>query len=132
MKPEQKFCNDILHIMPGHVQRIEATGNGIPDLNVCCNGVEAWFELKIIETCHILLRKEQWAWMRRRVSEGGQCYILAKYFEEVVIFNIAETTVEPYGKSNKYVLPCSINVKSLQLSKLNEFLINFVFTRKNP
>ncbi len=58
------------------MQRIEsaATGAGIPDTNICQDGVEFWVELKV--GTRIKYRKYQPGWLIRRWKAGGLCYTL--------------------------------------------------------
>jgi Holliday junction resolvase len=67
--------------LPGvHLQRIETgmTGRGIPDVNACYRGVEAWLELKVVEGRRVLLRPEQVAWHAKRAAVGGNNFIIAR------------------------------------------------------
>ena len=44
------------------IERLEVTSmSGVPDVNVCFNGVETWIELKIITQGQVLLRPFQYA-----------------------------------------------------------------------
>lgn len=63
-----------------HAQRIETggTGLGIPDVNICFEGVELWWELKIVEGKRVALTPEQVVWHHRRARAGGVSYILAR------------------------------------------------------
>lgn len=105
--PEHTFWNRIRDKMPGHAVRIENTaGVGIPDVNVCCRGVEIWFELKVwTEGVGILLRKEQWAWMNRRRTVDGQVWVLCwvEKSDMVIAMPVWLIKVEAYGTQCKYV-----------------------------
>lgn len=60
-----------------HAVRLEnSIGAGIPDINCCVGGAEVWIETKV--GCQtILLRKEQHAWITRRVVSGGVVFIVS-------------------------------------------------------
>jgi hypothetical protein len=63
-----------------HWQSIEssATGQGIPDLNGCCQGQDVWLELKYTEhlkTKNIGLKPPQIAWIYKRAKAGGNVWI---------------------------------------------------------
>lgn len=61
-------------------QRIESplTGRGIPDLDGCAFGIQAWVELKVIKGSKVDLRPDQVVWLTRRGKvKGGNCWILA-------------------------------------------------------
>lgn len=75
---EQAFSKWLRSKLPGHVCRVENTiGSGMPDINWCYEGKEIWIETKMTLTNSVLLRKEQWAWMRRRDVAGSQVRIVA-------------------------------------------------------
>ena len=60
-----------------HFTRIEShTENGIPDVNACYNGVEAWIELKANLSKDLGLSKYQIVWIRRRIMSGGNVWIM--------------------------------------------------------
>ncbi len=61
-------------------QRIEtgSTGRGIPDVNLCYNGVEIWVELKIVSGRKVNITAEQCAWHYRRIRAGGRTFIIAR------------------------------------------------------
>ena len=64
-----------------HVQRVETggTGRGIPDFNACCDGVEFWVELKVVNSGKkIGLRPEQVGWLVKRSMYGGRCFVLVR------------------------------------------------------
>ena len=62
------------------VQRIEtgSTGRGIPDVNVCLEGNERWWELKIVKGRKVDLTPEQISWHFRRTRAGGVTWIVAR------------------------------------------------------
>lgn len=64
-----------------HWQRIETgAGAGVPDVNVCLNGVEEWLELKIAQLkgdkMKIVLRDSQVGWISRRIKAGGKVLVV--------------------------------------------------------
>jgi len=63
-----------------HSQRIETggTGLGIPDVNLCGNGMETWVELKVVKGRRVMLSPEQVVWHFRRARAGGSSWILAR------------------------------------------------------
>lgn len=58
-----------------HVSHVEshATSAGIPDINVCGDGIHEWIELKAIMAIAdpIKIRPTQYSWFRDRVAKGG-------------------------------------------------------------
>jgi len=76
----------------GHAVSIEnTTGVGTPDLNICVDGHDVWFEAKYFKewpkrkTTSIKLgskNKASWAreksWLRKRMQHGGVCFILLR------------------------------------------------------
>ena len=63
-----------------HAQRIEtgSTGQGIPDVNICHNGLETWIELKVVKGKKVDLSPEQVSWLYVRNRAGGRVWILAR------------------------------------------------------
>lgn len=61
-------------------QRIETggTGLGIPDVNACLRGVEAWIELKGTDAWAVTIRPEQVAWIERRARAGGRVFLFTR------------------------------------------------------
>lgn len=62
-----------------HVTRIENTvSNGVPDVHVCADGSDRWFELKVADGLftHAELRASQFKWHSDRVRAGGNAYVL--------------------------------------------------------
>lgn len=78
MTPEQSFKQWFVSNRPQawHVQCIESTtGRGIPDINLCANGLDIWLEFKA-EGKRPQLRPEQIAWISRREASGGRAFAL--------------------------------------------------------
>jgi len=75
-----------------HYQRIEdKLSAGIPDVNVCYEGVECWVELKSIKypsnkhkPLNIGLRAAQKGWIHKRAISGGSVFILLQLCREPV------------------------------------------------
>lgn len=65
-----------------HAQRIEtSTTPGVPDINLIIKEREVWMEVKANQRTKegkVRIRKEQFAWMRRRASLGGICVVMDK------------------------------------------------------
>lgn len=82
MTAESQFWSLIAGHLPPlvHVQRIEtgSTGRGIPDVNLCWDGVETWLELKIVKGKRVDLSPEQVAWHYRRARAEGRSWIVAR------------------------------------------------------
>jgi hypothetical protein len=57
---------------------------GMPDINLCCDGVELWIEMKNAtepkkDTSKLLkhkLSQDQQNWIKRQIDAGGRCYIM--------------------------------------------------------
>jgi Holliday junction resolvase len=66
-----------------HWQRIETggTGRGIPDLNGCYQGAEAWVECKRTKHWTVEVRPEQVGWIERRTRAGGRVFLAVRRAE---------------------------------------------------
>lgn len=91
------------------MQRIEnTTGGGVPDVNMCYQGSEAWIELKVYVKGNVLLRKQQYAWIVRRANVDGNVLVIA-FNEETGSVDIwcpsivNPLIVRPWGNTEKYV-----------------------------
>lgn len=72
-QPLKKGCPQV------HWMRLEnAVGTGMPDVNGCLNGVEAWIENKVTDGYAISFRPTQPAWIFQRVMHGGRVFILVR------------------------------------------------------
>lgn len=124
-RPEQTFWTRIRDKMPGHAVRIEnATAIGMPDVNVCCRGIEAWFELKVwTEGAGILLRKEQWAWMNRRNVHRGVVWVLCwiEKSDKVIAINSPRIRVSAYGTQGKYVVISNCDAENAHVMERKDF-----------
>lgn len=67
-----------------HWQSVEtwSTGQGVPDVNFCYNGVEGWIEMKKTHGWTVNMEKEQVAWIERRQRNGGRVYIAVRRMNE--------------------------------------------------
>ncbi len=63
-----------------HWQRIETalTALGVPDLNGCHEGVEAWIELKATSGWAVKFRPFQTGWLSRRARAGGRTFLAVR------------------------------------------------------
>ena len=99
---EKKLYQWLRNLMKKHhVVRIENTvGSGMPDVNICTEGYEAWIELKIVTLRGILLRKEQYAWGVRRAKHQGRSLILSydPQSNRIEIWIFPQVIVEKGGK----------------------------------
>lgn len=130
-KHEKKFYEWLRPYLPGHYQRIETTtGSGVPDLNVCYLGTETWVELKAPLDGKVLLRKEQYAWMKRRCHDGGRCIVMARTEGYIAVWYMDNISVHSYGKSCKYVQVTSSPDFSTNGTGIGEFLKTILFTSK--
>lgn len=77
-----------------------STSRGVPDLNLCRQGVEIWVELKLFVGGRVLLRPEQYAWGMRRSMHGGRSFVVAWHKSEYLMIWRFPLTVLPH---NKYV-----------------------------
>lgn len=61
----------------GDVQLIENLyDRGVPDVNICVQGVEIWIETKYAKHNKIDFSPEQRAWHIRRKINGGQAFVI--------------------------------------------------------
>lgn len=101
--PEQALYQKLRDKLEGDICRIEnVAGNGLPDLNICYNGIEIWVELKALNHNKVLLRPEQYAWAKRRANHGGSCYVLnydpGNPIVSVCIWAFPNIDIQPAGK----------------------------------
>ena len=86
MKPETEFNSEIVTVLVHeclarglrlHITRIESnyTQQGIPDINFCLEGHEAWIESKVDEEPRSAL---QLSWHKQRYNAGGKVFTLRK------------------------------------------------------
>jgi hypothetical protein len=68
--------------------RIESTaGSGVPDVNGFMNGVELWFELKMMKGNRLEFRQSQVAWIGRRLKLGAtNVFVLARKDDELRLY----------------------------------------------
>lgn len=106
------------------VVRIEnVAGNGVPDLNICHMGFEAWVECKFSRMTQVMLRPEQYAWSMRRANHGGSCFVLnydPTYKDSLQIWTFPGFQVRPSGKYVRIVseMHHEINQDAKQLRKV--------------
>jgi len=69
-----------LEMLRFHCQSVETggTGQGIPDTNYCCDGVEGWYECKATDGHAVTLRPEQIGWIERRLRCGGRVFVAVR------------------------------------------------------
>jgi hypothetical protein len=76
-----------------------STSRGVPDLNLCRQGVEIWVELKLFVSGRVLLRPEQYAWGLRRHHHGGRVFIVALHSSGIVhVWTPEYAFATPHGK----------------------------------
>lgn len=86
MTPEKTFSTLVGRNLNGHRQRIETTsGTGIPDLNMCCGGVELWVETKVVHGRKVDIRNTQVAWHLERTKFGGRTFFMIRWDELIVV-----------------------------------------------
>ena len=60
-----------------HYQRIEnRSGEGMPDVYMCLNGIPVWLELKIIKSNRVSVNKSQIAWHLAHSRCNGASFFL--------------------------------------------------------
>ena len=83
---EKDFWRSIQPKLHGHVNRVEnIAGVGIPDVNICHNGIETWVELKVATGKYLLFEWTQLSWFKHRGKEKGRVKIVAKHKEDIII-----------------------------------------------
>jgi len=76
---ESDFSKFLIGRLPGHLQRIETSvSSGVPDLNWCNEGLEAWLELKVTRAGRTRLRPLQYSWGMRRTVAGGRVVVVSR------------------------------------------------------
>lgn len=63
-----------------HWQSIEtwSTGQGVPDMNGCLEGIECWIENKKTTGWTVDVEPHQIAWLERRSRAGGRCFVAVR------------------------------------------------------
>lgn len=62
-----------------HWQTIERLlDRGVPDSNVCCDGVDTWIEYKFTRKWYVKIRPEQIGWHLTRARHGGRSVIAVR------------------------------------------------------
>lgn len=63
-----------------HFQSIETamTGGGVPDCNLCAEGVETWVECKATSTWTVDIRPAQLGWIKTRLRHGGRVILATR------------------------------------------------------
>jgi hypothetical protein len=107
------------------IVQIESTvSRGVPDLNLCHQGIECWVELKLFVGGRVLLRPEQYAWGTRRHHHGGRVFIVALHPSGIIhVWSFEFAFATPHGK---YVAISGLN-RTATL-KNPETLKNILFT----
>lgn len=83
---EKDFWRSLQPKLNGHVNRVEnIAGSGIPDVNICHNGIETWVELKVAKGNYLLFEWSQLSWFKNRGQEKGRVKIVAKDKEDIII-----------------------------------------------
>lgn len=71
-----------------HVQIIEHLHHaGVPDLNVCVRGQEAWIELKVRED---RVSSAQLLWASLRIQAGGRCFIVRFIDKKATLYDMRD------------------------------------------
>jgi hypothetical protein len=71
-----------------HLSRIENTaGTGISDVNMCCNGVEIFIELKMFHGTKLHFRMSQRSWIVRHLNCGGRVFVMARMGDVLYLYN---------------------------------------------
>ena len=67
-------------IKTAHWQSVEtwSTGQGVPDTNVCLDGIESWIEFKQTETTKINFEPHQVSWIERRRRAKGRVFVAVR------------------------------------------------------
>lgn len=105
---EKKFSNWLMmYWLTGagiHAQRIETTtASGVPDINVCMQGLEFWIETKVFTPSKdVMLRPYQRNWMHRRSCADGLSYVLA-LDEQTNLIHIWPYKMMAYESSGAYL-----------------------------
>lgn len=124
MTAEQKFYQWFRKQLPitADCCRVEtSTMGGMPDVNVCLDGIETWVELKVYISGRVLIRPEQNAWIARRTAAGGKACVLAKHPTCYHGWVGSELYVTPHGKYLQITSsPCIMSSTA--------DILNFLFT----
>lgn len=125
MRPEAKFWDYLRDKLPGHVSRIEnSIGNGMPDFNLCHDGIEIWVELKVSDELAPVVRKEQRVWGFNRSRSGGKCFVVALHNSFIYAWKHPNIQFEKVDdKYQRIVSSPSFICKKSEIPKLLEYLL---------
>jgi hypothetical protein len=125
---EKELYAKLREILPGDFLRVEnGVALGVPDINVCYQGLEVWIEAKLELPQGVLLRKFQYAWGIKRTGFGGVVFLIAQCYTRPSIFLVWPwdgIKVQPYGNYLK-VVACPAAIFDVR-TKRQEF-VNYIF-----
>jgi len=101
MTPERRFYEWFKRTMPKEwlLQRIETTtANGVPDLNlfIPLTG-QLWLEFKSFRSGPIYIRKEQYAWIKKRQLLGCNVSVIALVGNEIMFWSSPFDVIKTKG-----------------------------------
>jgi hypothetical protein len=114
-RPEQRFYDWLCasQILPGDFNRVEnSVCEGMPDLELCYQGKQAWIELKVqtlktFEPSKLLtslvdnlLRESQRVWHLRRVCNQGKVLVLVGHLDMVGVYKV----IKHADRYQRYIL----------------------------
>ena len=91
------FIKQLRHVLD-HTIIETNTSRGVPDMNLCYEGVDAWLELKLFVGGRVLLRPEQYAWGTRRAFHKGRAFVGALHPNNRIHFFRFPFDVIPHSK----------------------------------
>ena len=70
------------------IMRIEnAVGTGMSDVNMHCNGVDAWIENKVFHGNQLTFQPTQPGWILNRRRVGGRVFVLARKTSTLYLYD---------------------------------------------
>lgn len=73
----QKIMTNLKRLLCNCTRIENSVTHGIPDINICHNGVEFWIESKIVREKRVAFRNSQVAWITIRTGFGGRVFAFA-------------------------------------------------------
>lgn len=104
--------------IPGDVRSVECYNtSGMPDLNICLNGVEVWLELKLAIKGLPHIRPLQYSWGMRRSYHKGRVFVVMLEGELLYTWRYP-FKVDSIGT---YCRPLSCPISVLPMSEVDKF-----------
>lgn len=84
----RKVFRKYLHTFDSIAVETGGTAGGVPDFNMCKNGIDVWVEMKAARHWRAVIRPSQVGWIERRLLHGGRVFIaIRRDMEELWLYH---------------------------------------------